>query len=44
MPLKLREIELKATQAYAYGLNKEDRNTIIQREIEGPIIKKSDSI
>jgi len=44
MPPKLREIELKVTQAYAYGLNKEERNQIIQREIEGPIIKKSDSI
>lgn len=41
MPLKLREIELKATQAYAYAFNTEDRNKLIQREIEGPIINKA---
>lgn len=42
MPPKLREIELKATQAYAYAFDKQIQNEIIQREIEGPIIKKSD--
>ena len=41
MPLKLRELELKATIAYAYGFETEERNKIIQREIEGPIIKKA---
>lgn len=40
MPPKLREIELKATQAYAYAFDKQIQNEIIQREIEGPIIKK----
>jgi len=41
MPENLRELELKATQAYAYGLDKEVRNKLIQREIEGPVIKKA---
>jgi predicted nucleotidyltransferase len=41
MPENLRELELKATQAYAYGLDKEERNRLIQREIEGPVIKKA---
>lgn len=41
MPENLRELELKATQAYAYGLDKEERNKLIQREIEGPVIKKA---
>jgi len=39
-PLNLRELELKATQAYAYALDKESRNRLIQREIEGPVILK----
>jgi hypothetical protein len=41
MPENLRELELKASQAYAYGLDKEERNKLIQREIEGPVIKKA---
>lgn len=41
MPENIRELELKATQAYAYGLDKEERNKLIQREIEGPVIKKA---
>jgi len=41
MSENLRELELKATQAYAYGLDKEERNKLIQREIEGPVIKKA---
>lgn len=35
-----RKMEHRATTAYAYGLSDEARNRLIQREIEGPIVKK----
>lgn len=41
MPENLRDLELKATQAYVYALDKDDRNRLIQREIEGPVINKA---
>ncbi|MEI7667388.1 MAG: nucleotidyltransferase family protein [Erysipelotrichaceae bacterium] len=38
IPLNYRQMELKASVAYAYALDEEKQNDLIQKEIEGPII------
>ncbi len=40
IPLPYRRLEYRATLVYASVLDREARNHLVQREIEGPIIKK----